>query len=212
MVSKRGKAQSCFYEVSTHLLWLARDLEEKAASCFACSQKKKREKRSNKKNCQGNRKSLPCMLCLVDAASSQGLNHTRLNSHGRHGNTEMPQSDSEHCHCCAPTPPVWDRCLSHVCALWQLQLLLKLQISLFPRRPRAAYSLPSAIMLIRPSPNTDTGLTWTYCLEIERNLKSKYSRCQQLLALRWNNKHAGGKVTISIAELGLRMIYEPPLQ
>lgn len=40
---QKGKAQSCFYEVSTHLLWLARDLEEKAASCFARSQKKREE-------------------------------------------------------------------------------------------------------------------------------------------------------------------------
>lgn len=48
MVSKRGKLKAVFIEVSTHLLRLARDLEEKAASCLACSQKKK-EKRSKKK-------------------------------------------------------------------------------------------------------------------------------------------------------------------
>lgn len=44
------------------------------------------------------------MLCLTDAAPSQSLNHTLLNSHGRLGNTEMPQSDREHRHGSAPTP------------------------------------------------------------------------------------------------------------
>lgn len=48
--------------------------------------------------------------------------------------------------------------LSKLCVhFWQLQLLLKLQITLFPWRPRTAYSLPSAIMLICPqSEYTDT--------------------------------------------------------
>lgn len=48
MLSKSRKLRTVSI-LSSHLLWLERDLEEKAAPCLACSQKKRKEVRRKKK-------------------------------------------------------------------------------------------------------------------------------------------------------------------
>ena len=101
IVSKKGQLRAAFMSFQSICCGWHGTLEEKAASCLACSQKKRKRA---KKNCQANRQSLLCLLCLIDVAPSQSLNHTQLSSHERPGNTEMPHSDRKHCHGSAPAP------------------------------------------------------------------------------------------------------------
>lgn len=110
---QKGKAQSCFYSKERFppiCCGWQRPLKRRLrpASPSVAEREKKQEQ-----NCQANRQSVPCTLCLIAAAPSQGLNHTLLNSRGRPGNTEMPQSDSEHSHGFAPTLRI--RSLSKPC-------------------------------------------------------------------------------------------------
>lgn len=105
---QKGKAQYCFYSKERFppicCGWQG-TLKRKLHPASPAVEKKRERKEARKKNnCQANRQSLPCLLRLVAAVPSQGLNHTLLNSHESPENTEMPQSDSEHCHGSAPTP------------------------------------------------------------------------------------------------------------
>lgn len=96
MLSKSRKLRTVSI-LSSHLLWLERDLEEKAAPCLACSQKKRKEVRRKKKTVRLIDSHYHVYriwkLPLLVKASI-----TRCWIPMSPENTEMLQSDSEHCH------------------------------------------------------------------------------------------------------------------
>lgn len=129
------------------------------------------------------------MLRLVAAAPSQGLNHTLFNSHGRPGNTEMPQSDSEHCHISVRTHQykitVWTMCVPLTAPTLTKTTSLFIPSMVKPNSLQFALSNQGNMS---PAPMQRPAWCGKCCLEMECNLVGKYSRCHLLPALQWNNK------------------------